>query len=124
MNDLTGFVLVHRIGFLLAGLLLAGLVLELVRRGLLKERYALLWLATASFGLVVGIFPGVIVEASRLFHFQYLTLVFVMSFLFLVGLVLVFSIVISRLTERNRELAQEMALLSHRVEQLEKDRGS
>ena len=36
---------------------LAGLILELVRRGRLKERYALLWLATALFTLFLGVFP-------------------------------------------------------------------
>jgi len=44
-----------------------------------------------------------------------------LSFLFLLGIVLGFSVIISRLSERNRKLAQELALLAHRVERLEKD---
>lgn len=115
----VGFLLVHRIGLLGVSLLLVLLVLELVRRGYLKERYALLWLGVSVAGLVVGFFPGMIVRLSLLLEFQYLTVVYVASFLFLMTLVLIFSIVISRLTERNRDLAQEIALLSHRMEQLE-----
>jgi len=84
-----------------------------VRRGHLRERYALLWLATSLFGLVVGLFPNLIVYFSRLMHFQFLTLLFVVSFLFLLGLVLSFTVVISRQSERNRKLTQEVALLAN-----------
>lgn len=115
----VGFLLVHRIGLLGVSLLLVLLVLELVRRGHLKERYALLWLGVSGAGLVVGLFPGTIVSISLLLNFQYLTVVYVASFLFLMVIVLVFSIVISRMTERNRDLAQEIALLSRRLEDLE-----
>ena len=111
----------HRVCLLVFSLILVGVVLELVRRGLLKERYALLWLGTSACGLVVGVFPGVIVLMSRIFHLQRLTVLFVLSFLFLLGLVLSFSVVISRLAERNRELTQEVALLGAAVKEREKE---
>ena len=57
----TGFETAHRIGLAAVSILLLLLVLELVRRGLLKERYALLWLAASAFGLIIGIFPQIIV---------------------------------------------------------------
>jgi hypothetical protein len=115
-----GFQTAHRIGLAAVSILLLLLVLELVRRGLLKERYALLWLATAVFGLVIGIFPRIVVVLADVLNFQYLTVFFVLSFIFGLGLVLAFSIVISRLVERNRRLTQEVALLSHTVKQLER----
>ncbi|MEA3365683.1 MAG: DUF2304 domain-containing protein [Candidatus Hydrogenedentes bacterium] len=115
-----GFQTAHRIGLAAVSILLLLLVLELVRRGLLKERYALLWLATAVFGLVIGIFPRIIVVLADVLNFQYLTVFFVLSFIFGLGLVLAFSIVVSRLVERNRRLTQEVALLSHTVKQLER----
>ncbi|MCF6285281.1 MAG: DUF2304 domain-containing protein [Candidatus Hydrogenedentes bacterium] len=117
--ELVGFYLSHRIGLLAVSVLFMAVVLELVRRSHLKERYALLWLAAASCGLVVGLFPQTVVSFSRAFNFQYLTVFFVSSFLFLLLLVLVFTVVISKLSERNRELAQEVALLAHRVTRLE-----
>lgn len=111
--------LVHRIGILGVSLLLMLLVLELVRRGWLKEKYALLWLGTAGASLLVGIFPHLIVAAANTFHFQYLTVLFTVYFLFTLGLVMSFSVVISQLAERNRELTQELALLAHSVERIE-----
>jgi len=115
-----GFYALHRFGLLALSLLLVGTVLELVRRGLLKERYALLWLAASGTGLVVGCFPSIIVRLAALLEFQYLTVVYTFSFLFLLVIVLAFTIVISRLSEQNRELAQEVALLAQRLRQLEK----
>jgi MFS family permease len=123
MNDPTvpfvGFYWSHRVGLLLVSLSFMVLVLELVRREHLKERYALLWLAAAACGLGVGVFPSLITWMSTLFGFQYLTVFFVGSFLFLLMLVLAFTVVISTLSERNRTLAQEVALLARRVEELE-----
>ena len=115
----TGFYWSHRVGLLLISLGFVVLVLELVRREHLKERYALLWLAAAACGLGVGLCPGVIAWTSSAFGFQYLTVFYVGSFLFLLLLVLAFTVVISKLSERNRSLAQEVALLARRVEQLE-----
>jgi hypothetical protein len=110
----------HRVVLLALSILLLGVVLELVRRGHLKERYALLWLATAAAGLVIGFFPSIYLEVCELLHFQYITLIFALYFLFTLSLVLSFSIVISRLSERNRELTQEVALLAHALKRLEK----
>ncbi len=116
-----GFFTLHRFGLLFLSLGLVVVVLELVRRGHLKERYALLWLAVSGFGLLVGLFPQIIVWLARLFEFQYLTVVSFFAFLFLLMLVLAFTVVISRISERNRILAQELALLAQRVAQLESD---
>ncbi len=113
-----GMAVAHRVALFVLSFMLALLVLELVRRELLKERYALLWLATAAFGLLVGIFPSIIVILSTTLHFQKLTVLFVLSFLFVLGLVLSFSVAISTLAERNRNLTQEVALLSHELELL------
>ena len=116
----VGFYVAHRFGLLGVSLLLVLFVLELVRRGHLKERYALLWLFVSGMGLLIGIFPSIIVKLSIWFGFQYLTVVYVFSITFLLGIVLTFSVVISRLSERNRDLAQEVALLDERMRQLEK----
>lgn len=116
---MVGFYTSHRVGLLVVSILFMGLVLELVRRGHLKERYALLWLGAAVGGLFVGLAPGLIVWLSNAFGFQYLTVFYVSSFLFLLLLVLIFTVVISKLTERNRTLAQEVALINRRVAQLE-----
>ena len=106
----------HRIALFALSLVFLAFVLELVRRDRLKEKYALLWLGTAFAGLVVGIVPGVITWTAALFHFQILTALFVFAFLFILGVVLVFSVILSRLSEQNRKLAQEVALLNRRID--------
>jgi len=115
------FTVPHRIGLLVLSFALFLLVIELVRRRRFKERYALLWLAASACGLIVGVFPGVIVWIARITHVQFLTVFFTTAFLFLLGLVLSFSMVISRLADENRALAQEVALLDHRLKRLEGD---
>lgn len=105
----------HRVALLALSVILLGFVLELVRRDLLREKYALLWLATSLGGLVMGVVPDVIVAFAQLMRFQLLTALFVFSFIFTLAIVLGFTVVISRLSERNRELAQEVALLNHEV---------
>ncbi len=113
----------HQIILLVLSVILLGFVLELVRRGNLKERYALLWLAAALTSLAIGTFPSLIQKLAHWFHVQYLTVVYGVSFLFLLSIVLGFSVVISRLSERNRRLTQELALLSQRLSSLENEMG-
>ena len=113
----------HRLAITILSVVLFALVLELVRRDYLKERYALLWLATSAIGLVIGVLPGLIGQFARVFHFQMITILFVISFLYVLGIVLGFSIIISKLTERNRRLAQEVALIGNRLERLEETHG-
>lgn len=112
----------HRVALLVMSVLLFAFVIELVRRDMLKERYALLWLATSAFGLMIGIYPDAIVRFSAAVQFQLLTALFVFSFLFVLALVLAFTVLISKLAERNRELAQEVALLANRLQRLDHDR--
>ena len=50
----------------------------------------------------------------------YLTAMFVISFLFLLMIVLHFSTVISRLSEKNKELTQELSILDFRFKELDK----
>ena len=115
---------VHRVALLICSFLLFALILELVRRRQFKERYALLWLGVSLGGLSIGIFPGIVIWLSRLLHVQFLTTFFALSFVFFLGLVLSFCVIISRLSEKNRMLAQELALLENRIAKLEKQDGA
>ena len=110
---------VHRVALLVLSIALFGIVIELVRRELLKERYALLWLATSVLGVVIGIFPSIIEWVTAALHFQLLTTLYAVSFIYMLGIVLAFCVIITRQIERNRALAQEVALLSNRLDKLE-----
>jgi hypothetical protein len=113
----------HRIAITALSVVLFALVVELVRREYLKERYALLWLGTAGVGLIIGIFPGLIARAADAVHFQLVTILFVVSFVYVLGIILSFTVIISKLSERNRRLAQDVALLAHRVQRMEENRS-
>jgi hypothetical protein len=125
MNDAAQFAIQssHRVAITVLSVVLFALVIELVRREYLKERYALLWLASSAMGLIIGIFPGLIARIADVVHFQLITTLFVVSFLYVLGIILSFTVIISKLAERNRRLAQDVALLAHRVERIEENRS-
>ena len=87
-------------------------VIELIRRGRLKEKYSLLWLFAAGVLLVLSMSRGVLEYIAQLFGIFYPpSLLFLLAFLFLLLITLHFSVVVSGLSEKNKKLAQEVALL-------------
>lgn len=95
---------------------LLGLILELVRRKRLQERYALLWLLTSVMLLVLAAWNGLLTMLSSWvgIHYPPSTLFAVALGLELI-LLLHFSLAVSRLTDHNKVLAQHIALLEHTV---------
>lgn len=100
-----------------ASLLLILVVLELVRGRRLKERYALLWLATGIVLLVLSAWrDGLNTLAGWLGVTGYPPAVlFAVATLFVLLVLLHYSTVISKLTDENVELAQRIALLEERM---------
>ncbi len=101
-------------------------ILELVRRRRLGEEYSLLWLATAVVMLVVGVWRELLhslAAAVGIFHPP--NLLFLLAALFLLFIQLYLSTVITRLTQENKDIAQQVALLRYEVERLrgEQDHG-
>jgi hypothetical protein len=102
-------------------LVLLVIVLELVRRRRLLERYALVWLASALILLALGIWKGLlgsIADAIGIFYPP--TALFVIAFGFILVLLLHFSTAVSRLTDQSKVLAQRLALMEQRHHELEK----
>ena len=101
----------------IASIVLILVVLELVRGRRLKERYALLWLATGVVLLVLSAWRGGLnTIAGWLGVTSYPPAVlFAVATLFILLVLLHYSTVISKLTDENVELAQRLALLEERV---------
>jgi hypothetical protein len=101
----------------IASVLLILVVLELVRGRRLKERYALLWLATGVVLLVLSVWrDGLNTLAAWLGVTGYPPAVlFAVATLFILLVLLHYSTVISKLTDENVDLAQRIALLEERV---------
>jgi hypothetical protein len=104
----------------IASVLLILVVLELVRGRRLKERYALLWLATGIALLVLSAWrDGLNTIAGWLGVTGYPPAVlFAVTTLFILLVLLHYSTVISKLTDENVELAQRVAVLEERVSRL------
>ncbi len=99
-----------------ASLIALVVVLELVRRRRLREEYSLLWLATAIVMLVVGVWRDLLHSLADLVNIEYPpNLLFLLAALFLLFIQLYFSTVITKLTQENKEIAQQLALLRYEV---------
>ena len=99
-----------------------GLVFELVRRKRLMERYALLWLFSAAVLLALAIWKGLLEQVAAAIGIYYApSALFVIAFGFILVLLLHFSLVISRLADQNKVLAQRLSLVPQRVEELERE---
>lgn len=104
----------------IASLVLLLVVLELVRGRRLKERYALLWLATGVVLLILSAWREALnTIAGWLGVTGYPPAVlFAVGTLFILLVLLHYSTVISKLTDENVELAQRIALLEERMGRL------
>lgn len=95
------------------------IILELVRRRRLREEYSLLWLGTAVVMLVVGVWRDLLHGLADTVGIVYPpNLLFLLAALFLLFIQLYFSTVITKLTQENKDIAQEVALLRYEVERL------
>ena len=87
-------------------------ILEMVRRRRLREEYSILWLAGRALILVLSLKQSWLDRIARAAGIAYPP-----SFLFLVGILFIililihFSIAISKLHQMNKKMAQEMALM-------------
>jgi hypothetical protein len=95
---------------------------ELIRKNRLREEYAILWLFTGVVVLVFSLWPEFLLSKffAKITGLFYLTAVVIIAFLFLLLIVLHFSVVISKLTNQNKELAQRYALLELKINELKR----
>jgi hypothetical protein len=104
----------------LSSLVIFAVVIELIRSGRLRERYALLWLATAVVILVFGLWrDGLDVLSDALGIAYPPNALFVLAMAFVLLLLLHYSTVISRLSDRTTTLTQRLAILEQRLRELE-----
>jgi hypothetical protein len=95
--------------------LLLLVILELVRRRRLLERYALLWLFSALVLLGLAIWDELLSKvASSIGVATPVNALFFVAFGFVLVLLLHFSLAVSRMADQTKVLAQRMALLEER----------
>ena len=103
---------------------LVGIIIELIRQDRLKEHYAIIWLLTAVSIFIFGIWPNSLNVVSHIVRLHHLTTLFLVAFLFLLAIVLHFTLAISQLFDRNRRLTQEVAWLRFELEQVRETKRS
>jgi hypothetical protein len=104
----------------IGALAIAALVLELVRKRKLREEYSLLWLVAIVLLGILAFDRPIIDTISRVLGIAYPpSALFVAAFAAGFLLLLHFSAAISKLTERNKRLTQEIGLLRLRLSELE-----
>lgn len=98
-------------------------VFELVRRRRLMERYALLWLFSAAVLLGLAVWRGALdLFAKSVGIFYAPSALFAIALGFVLVLLLHFSLVISRLAEQNKVLAQRVGIMQQQLDELHLER--
>jgi hypothetical protein len=103
----------------LASFALVVVVLELIRSGRLRERYALLWLVTGLVLTALSAWRGGLNTIAGWLGVETYppAVLFAVGVLFVLAVLLHYSTVISRLSDQNTILAQRLALLESRIDE-------
>jgi hypothetical protein len=99
------------------------MLVELVRRRRLREEYAWLWLLTGAAMIALVGWPRLLAFVTHAIGAATpLTTLLIFSLLFLLAIVVHYSVIISRLTTQVKNLTQELALLANRVDRVDQSR--
>lgn len=94
-------------------------LIELVRSRRLKESYSLLWFGIALIFLLFSVWRDLLTYVSSLLGVGYPPAA--LFLILIIGLYLLsvhFSVVISRLSEKNKNLSQEIGLMNLKIKEL------
>ena len=105
------------------------IVIDFIRRGMLKEKYAILWLGLTASLWLFSVWTELLDRLALMVGVAYApSLLFFIAFIFLLLIILHYSVVISILTDKGKTMAQEIALLKEALrevrEELSKREGS
>lgn len=93
-------------------------VIDFIRRGLLKEKYSVLWIISALVIMALSVKKGLLDAIAGLLGIAYPpSLLFLVAFTFILLINLHFSVVISILHEKNKALVQELTLLRNSLKE-------
>lgn len=93
-------------------------VIDFIRRGLLKEKYSVLWIISALVIMALSVKKGLLDAIAGLLGIAYPpSLLFLVAFIFILLINLHFSVVISILHEKNKALVQELTLLRNSLKE-------
>lgn len=105
---------------LIAAIGLTVFVVELLRRGILREKFAVLWLVVAFAALVLAVYPPLLVSVASALGFTVpANLLFLVTLVLLLAVSVQLSFEVSKQDRNLARLTEDHVLLSQRVAQLE-----
>ena len=112
-----------QIAAVVAALITFVFVFSMLRRGLLREKYAVLWLGFSGLALFFALFPAALYWLTAILGIQTpANLLFFVTVMLLVLVSVQLSYELSRHEARIRRLAEESALLARELEVLRRER--
>ena len=111
------------IALVVAGLM-AAVIFQLIRKKKLKEQYSLLWFLTVAVILLLAVWEPLLGRVSSALGIAVPSnALFLLALLFLFGMALHFSLLVSRLTDQTKMLAQKLALLDRDLRKEREERA-
>lgn len=97
-------------------------VMDLMRRRVLMEQYSLFWLGMGLVLLILSVFHQWLNPLADVLKIAYPpSLLFLVGFLFLFGIMLHLTVVLSRLTMRSIRLVQELGMVRAELKKLQEN---
>jgi len=97
-------------------------IIDLLRRGVLKEKYAVLWLSIAGIALILSVFPSILEWITETLGFEVpANLLFFGTIVVLVLVSVQLSYELSGHEAKIRRLAEEVALQQEEINGLRRD---
>lgn len=108
---------------IVASIITFAFVFWLLRRGVLQEKYAVLWLILSGVALFLSVFPGALRWVSDILRVETPSnLLFFVTIVLLILVAVQLSYELSRHEGRIRRLAEEVALLDQELRKVKEDR--
>lgn len=96
-------------------------VILLVRNKKIKEEYSILWFLFGIIFLVISVWRELLIQISNFIGIAYPPVAFILILIFAIFLILIqYSVVISNLKEKNKDLVQRIGLLENEMKNKEK----
>lgn len=99
-----------RLVFGLCSLALVAVIVAMIRKNAIKEKYAMLWLPLGIGLFLFGLFPEALLAISAAMHLHYMTVVVMCVIVVFTNILLYFTVKMSQLREDVKKLSQEIAL--------------
>jgi len=99
-------------------------IFELIRKRKMLEKYSLLWFGAAVVLIVLSLWRDLLEKAAAFLGVYYApSALFIIAAFFAMMMFLHFTVVISRLSEQNKNLAQEVGILHEELRSLRQHSG-